>query len=176
MRTKQVADRLGKHENTVRNYAQQFAEFLSPAPPKGEYRDYTDDDVRVLHFVAQLSDKSMRIEDIKSTLRHRLDEGTSLPPVIPPVSPVEKQGLVTVPEMETQLALKDAQLRELQIRMEELRRELTELKTQQRQERTDHRDELSRISQQYMQQVVSLSEEIGRLKAELRAKGQGWQG
>lgn len=154
MKTKQVAERLNKHENTVRNYAQQFAEFLSPAPAKGEHRTFTDDDLRILGFISRLSDSGMRQPDILDALKRKLSEGTPLPPVLPVSSPLDAQSLITLPELKAQLASKDAEIKELEGRLDELRKQVE----QHRQERDT-----------YLDQIKLLSEEIGGLKAELKA-------
>ncbi len=153
MKTKQVADRLGKHENTIRNYAQQFAEFLSAPPAKGEHRVFTDDDLRVLGFIGRLSDSGMRQDEIRDALKRKLDEGTPFPPILPTAPVSDSQSLVTVQELETQLARKDAELQELQGRVEELRIQVE-----------SHRKE----RENYLEMIKQLSEEIGALKAELK--------
>src|SRR4051812_25634270 len=99
MKMKQVANRIGKHENTVRNWSRQFAEFLSPAPAKGEHRHFTDDDGRILGFITRLSDTGMQYEDIRSAIKRKLDEGTAFPPVLPSTAPTDIQGLIPLPEM-----------------------------------------------------------------------------
>jgi DNA-binding transcriptional MerR regulator len=152
MKMKQVADRLGKHDNTIRNYAKQFAEFLSPAPAKGETRVFTDDDVRVLSFISRLSDSGMSIEEIRAALRRKFEEGTPFPPVLPALTPTEERGVITVQEMEMRLALKDNEINELRGRLEELR------------ERAQSERET------YLDQIRKLSEDIGQLRAELRTR------
>jgi DNA-binding transcriptional MerR regulator len=159
MKMKQAADRIGKHENTVRNWARQFAEFLSPAPAKGEHRRFDDNDLRVLAFIGKLSDNGMQYEDIRNAVRRRLDEGSPFPPVLPAQTPSDGHGLITLPEMETRLALKDAEIQELQGRIEELRHQLDDYM-----KRTNQREE------RYIEQIGQLREEIGRLKAQLDSK------
>jgi DNA-binding transcriptional MerR regulator len=159
MKMKQVADRLGKHDNTIRKYAQQFAEFLSPAPAKGEHRIFTDEDLRVIAFISKLSDSGMKLAEVYDALKRKMDEGTPFPPVLPLLLPTDKQGLITVQEMDARLAYKDAELKELTGRLEELRKQLADLIERNRQER-----------EAYVEQIARLSEEIGRLKAELIAK------
>jgi DNA-binding transcriptional MerR regulator len=151
MKMKQVADRLGKHDNTIRKWAQQFSDHLSPAPSKGEHRIFTDDDLRIFAFISRLSDTGMRYEEIQDALKHKMDEGTPFPPVLPTVAS-ESSSLITQQELETRLALKDAELRELQGRLEELRHQIQQ-----------HKEE----REGFVTQVSKLSEEIGRLKAEL---------
>lgn len=166
MKTKQIAERLNKHENTIRNYAQQYAEFFSSMPAKGEHRTFTDDDLRVMGFIARLSDSGLRQDDIKVALRRRLDEGTPFPPVLPSGSPSDVKGLVTVAELEYQLAVKDTELREMQARIEELRKQIE----QYQQERDNYVQQIAHSGVAYMEHIARLSEEIGRLKAELSAK------
>ncbi len=155
---KQVADRIGKHDNTVRNYARQFNEFLSPEPPKGEARTFTDDDVRILGFISRLSDSGMSYDDIREAVKRKLGEGTPFPPVLPTVTMPEAQGLITVQEMESQLAIKDARITEMEARLEELRKQIEQFRQERREERDTYTAEIGRLNQ-----------EIGELRAELKA-------
>lgn len=157
MKMKQVAELIGKHDNTIRNYAKQFAAFLSPEPAKGETRIFSDDDVRVLAFISRLSDSGMSYTDIHEAVKRKASEGTPFPPVIMPSPREEAKGLITVPELEARLALKDAKIGELEARLEEIRSQVE----QNRQERREEREA-------YTQEVGRLSQEIGELKAELR--------
>lgn len=151
MKMKQVCERLGKHDNTIRNYARMYAEFLSPAPGKGEHRTFSDDDLRILGYICRLADSGMRHGDIHESLKRKFEEGTPFPPVVPPAE-ADLQALVPMAEVELQLAQKDALLKEMQGRLEELRRQVE----QHKQERDS-----------YMQQIIKLSEEIGKLRAQL---------
>jgi DNA-binding transcriptional MerR regulator len=170
MKMKQIADRLGKHDNTIRNYARQYAEFLSSQPAKGEHRIFTDDDARIIAFISHLSDNGMRHEEIHQALKTKLAEGTPFQPLLPSVPPSEQQNLITVAEMEAQLAAKDSALKEAQVRLEELRRQLTEQAERQRQEREAYLQQIRQVSESYMAQIARLSEEIGKLKAQIRTK------
>jgi DNA-binding transcriptional MerR regulator len=158
MKMKQLADRLGKHENTVRNWSRQFAEFLSPAPAKGEHRHFDDHDVRVLGYISKLSDTAMPYEDIRSALRRKVDEGSQFPPVLPVAAIEAPKGLITQAEMESRLALKEAEIEKLHGRVEELRRELDDLKGRYKEAEVEHRVQLRELAQ-----------EIGRLQARLEA-------
>ena len=161
MRMKQVADRLGKHDNTIRNYAKEFKDFLSPEPARGEARIFTDDDVRVLAFISRLSDSAMSYDDIREAMRRKLTEGTPFPPVIPASPIVESKGLIPLPEVEAQLAKKDAQITQLEARLEELRKQIE----QNRQERREEREI-------YTDQIGKLNQEIGELRSELKRLNQ----
>ncbi|MCC7451977.1 MAG: MerR family transcriptional regulator [Anaerolineae bacterium] len=166
MKMKQVAERLGKHENTIRNYARQFAEFLSPEPQQGEHRVFTDDDMRILGFISRLSESGLKQNAIRDALKQKLTEGTPFPPILPTPPQSEPRGLITLQEMEVRLAAKDAELRELQGRIEELRRENAALREQQQREREAYLKQIMELSSK-------LSEEIGRLKAELKVRSDG---
>lgn len=161
MRMKQVADRIGKHENTVRNWSRTFAEFLSPAPAKGEHRRFDDDDLRLLGFVAKLSDQNMSMEDIRAELKRKLEAGVPFPMV--PIAPSaaddagsEATGLVPIGEVEVRLAAKDAEIAQLNARIEELRRQIGEIST-----RYNERED------RFFEEIGRLREEIGRLKAQV---------
>ncbi len=158
MKMKQVADRIGKHDNTIRNYAKQFNEFLSPEPPKGEARIFTDDDVRILGFISRLSDSGMSYDDIREAVKRKFAEGTPFPPVLPAATPPETQGLITIQEMESQLALKNARIAEMEARLEELRKQIEQFRQERREEREIYTAEVGRLNQ-----------EIGELRAELKA-------
>ncbi len=160
MKMKQVADRIGKHDNTIRNYAKEFKDFLSAEPLKGEARIFTDDDVRILAFVSRLSDSGMSYDDIHEAVRRKLSEGSPFPPMIPAATPSESQGLIPLPEVEARLAQKDAQISQLEARLEEVRKQIE----QNRQERREERET-------YTEQIGRLNQEIGELKAELKRVG-----
>ncbi len=158
MKMKQVATRLGKHENTIRKYARQYAEFLSPAPDPGEHRIFTDDDIRVIAFISRLSDSGMQHDEILQSLKRKMDEGSPFPPVLPQPNASEAQALITLPEMEARLAVKDSKIKELEATIAELRRQHTELLEQQ-----------NKKEESYIERITRLSEEIGLLRAELKA-------
>lgn len=158
MKIKQIADRIGKHENTIRNWAKQFAEFLSPAPVKGEHRNFIDEDLRRLSHISQLSDIGMSYEDIRLSIKQKVDEGSPFAPVLPTASASDVQGLITQTDMEARLTHKDAEIRELNVRLEEVRKRLNE--EIMRQTEKDER---------HMQQMGRLYEEIGRLKMQLES-------
>src|SRR5579859_2329741 len=155
MKTKQVADRLGKHENTVRNYAKDFGDFLSPAPAKGEHRTYTDNDLRILGHIARLSDAGMKQEEIHQALLRKFEEGSPFSPI--PLTPSTSTDLITVPEMEARIAAKDAELQMANARLEELRKQIENLVDRQDQER-----------KYYLERITGLSQEIEELKAQLK--------
>lgn len=158
MKMKQIADRIGKHDNTVRNYAKQFAEFLSPEPPKGESRIFTDSDLRILGFVSRLSDSGMSYDEINQALKRKMSEGSPFPPILPIASSAETQGLITIAEAESRLVIKDAKIAELEARLEELRKQIEQFREERREERDAYTD-----------QVGKLNQIIGGLQAELKA-------
>src|SRR5260221_8858103 len=152
MRMGQAAELIGKHQNTIRNYAERFAEFLSASPGKGEHRNFTDEDVRILAFVSKLMDSGMDQNAITQTIRQRREDNKPFPPVLPTVSGFESRSLVPVAEMEAKISVITAELREAQGRLEELRRQ------------SEMRDRA------YADELTSLNREIGRLQAELDAE------
>src|SRR5579859_6260876 len=149
MRIGQAAEIIGKHENTIRNYAVRYAAFLSPQGAKGEHRNFTDDDVRVLSFISKLSDSGMDHTAIVQAIRQRLDDKRPFPPIQPVSSESDSRALVPVAEMESRVAAVTAELREANGRLEELRRQ------------TEQRDRMQ------LTEIARLNQEIGQLKAQL---------
>lgn len=66
----QVAERLGRSNNTIRNRGRRFARFLSPgANPQGDQpRQYIDDDVAVLETIEALHQQQMTFDEIEECL------------------------------------------------------------------------------------------------------------
>lgn len=58
----------GLPDSTLRKYAQDYAQFLSPAPAGRRHRDYTDLDARILRLVVQMKAQRVKPADIDVTL------------------------------------------------------------------------------------------------------------
>lgn len=127
--TTEVATLFDIAGQTVRKYATEFADYLSPTanPEKGRARQFTDDDLEVYALIVDLKAQNRLYEDIHIALQ-RGERGD--PPLILP-SP---NGLSP---QEQQLAVANARIRDLEAALhrkegveEELRRQLAEAQQQ----------------------------------------------
>jgi DNA-binding transcriptional MerR regulator len=87
---------------TVRNWAHEFQEYLSPAanPGTGRTRKFTEDDLRVFALIAQMKNEGAVYADIHTELK----KGTrGEPPVVPdemiPIATTE-QGLLIINKLQ----------------------------------------------------------------------------
>jgi DNA-binding transcriptional MerR regulator len=57
-------------KETVRNWSQEFSEYLSPtaSPAAGRHRQYTDDDLRVFALIHEMKAEGQLFEDIRASL------------------------------------------------------------------------------------------------------------
>lgn len=69
--TKHLATLYGKSETTIRNWAIEFAEYLSPTatPQTGKNRFYTVEDLKVFALVAEMKDQDQTFEQIHIALQ-----------------------------------------------------------------------------------------------------------
>jgi DNA-binding transcriptional MerR regulator len=154
MRSKEVADRVGVSDQTIRDWAGRYKEYLSPGanPEKGAIREYTLEDVRVFATVKRESDRRLPVGEIKTIL-----DGGKLVEEVPEAPTPDDE---TVPATEHALALQ---------RINVLQRELERT-------RAAHERELERLvtrlddsegkREQTEQQLQDLRERIGQLRAE----------
>jgi DNA-binding transcriptional MerR regulator len=185
MRMKQVADRLNKHDNTLRNWADWYAEFLSPAPPKGEVRHFTDDDFRVLAFVNDLSDKGLNKAAIHEALKEKQNSGTPYPPVNPALLVDDEPGqdvevALMLREAQTQLAIKEAEVQKLSAQVSELRDRLDYIKDMHESDRAEFNKRYDELMERYMNlserlgskhsaELVNTALEIGQLRQQVQS-------
>ncbi len=98
MRTGEVSKRVGVSTETIRQWANTYSEFLSPAatPEKGAIRDYTDDDVRVLLTIKQNADRRRPVDEIKDILKsgERVQEIPDIPDPMMDTVPALEYALV----------------------------------------------------------------------------------
>jgi DNA-binding transcriptional MerR regulator len=89
MRPQELAKRLGIADVTLRKWAgKDFAQFLSPSATvaNNARRSFSDQDVRILFWVAQMKDQNMPAEEIANVLRTaQAGDWRDLPPT-PPTS------------------------------------------------------------------------------------------
>jgi DNA-binding transcriptional MerR regulator len=71
LNSKQVADIFGFAESTVRNWSEEFAEYLSPTATPGnrKKRDFMPEDLAVFALVSELKQKKATYEDIHIALK-----------------------------------------------------------------------------------------------------------
>lgn len=71
MKMSAVATALNSSESTVRNYATQYVEYLSPsgAGGGGKHRDFTDHDIRVLKLIRDMKVQNIDADNIEITLQ-----------------------------------------------------------------------------------------------------------
>jgi len=69
--TVEIAAYFKKTEPTIRAWASEFAEYLSPManPGRGKGRSFTPDDLTVLSLVAEMKDRNHTFEDIHTALK-----------------------------------------------------------------------------------------------------------
>jgi DNA-binding transcriptional MerR regulator len=70
MKSSAVVTMLNMPESTLRKYARDYSEYLSPAGTggAGRHRDYTDHDIRVLKLVRDMKLQNVSNDDIDVTL------------------------------------------------------------------------------------------------------------
>lgn len=70
MKANQLVTTLGIADSTIRNYAQEFAEYLSPSGTggAGKHRDYTEHDQRVLKLIRDMKQERLSTDDMHATL------------------------------------------------------------------------------------------------------------
>lgn len=119
--SRQTATLFGVALETVRNWADEFQEYLSPTatPGHGKHRMYSYDDLRVFSLVSDLKGQGMTYSDIHGALRNGQ---RGQPPALPPE---EVQALV-VGEQERRLSLEVDYLQRSLVRVQQ---ELEEART-----------------------------------------------
>lgn len=146
---------------TIRNWADEFQDYLSPTatPGRGKHRMYTFDDLRVFSLVADLKKQGMTYTDIHASLRNGQ---RGQPPALPPE---EIQALV-VGDQERRLSLEVEYLQRSLIRAQQ---ELDEARTALK-EATQIREEKVRLETRLeaeQQRIEDKERQIQELKGEL---------
>ena len=168
MKPSEVARKLGVSKNTVINWGHWYEECLSPAPPEGEDRIFTDEDLRVLAFIHTLSSRGLNRVGVLDALKQKTDSGAAFPPL--PLALLanervseESEISLALREAQTQLALKDAEIGEIGARLEELRTQLAE-------ERAEASKRYEALFERYLADLARLNHEKGTLEAQLKNK------
>lgn len=117
-------------ESTLRKYAQDYAEYLSPFAGR-RHREYTDQDVRILRLIVEMKAKRQTQDDIDVTLRS-LEAG-------------DWQQLPELPEAAQALVPTESSMIALQTKTSGLQREIEVLREMLDKEREDRSELLQRI-------------------------------
>jgi DNA-binding transcriptional MerR regulator len=151
---------------TIRNWAKEFANYLSPSatPGSGSTRRFTVEDMKVLALIAQMSSEGASFTDIHTSLAAGQRGDT------PSVSPDEMDALIAG-EVERQLSTQLHETRELAQRLQD---ELDDLKAQVRplhdenirlkaqiEDRETRIGELNQHLQEAQERIARLAEEKG---------------
>ena len=185
MKMSEVGKKLGKHDNTIRNWADWYSEYLSPPPPKGEVRHFIDQDFRVLAFINELADKGLNRVAIEDTLKRRRDGGVPFPPVHPDLMAGDAQQAM-LDSSTTALALqaaneliatKDARIAELEATEVELRHQIEQMESMTARDRAESQTQYQALLGKYMAlqkehstEVAQLNRELGKLEGRLDQK------
>ena len=180
--SRHVATIFGVSLETVRNWADEFQDFLSPTarPGKGKHRMYSYDDLRVFSLVSELKGQGMTYADIQATL-HAGQRGQP-----PSMQPGEIQALV-VGEQETRLSLEVEYLQRSLMKLQQqlagaqedlekaqaIKEENIKLGTQLEEERKRVEEKETQISElkQQLSQAQTRIEQLIKETGEAYAKG-----
>ena len=118
--TQQIADLFGVSDQTIREWSERFAFYLSPSanPGKKKARLYTPQDLQVLSLVSQMKTRRMDYEEIEASLQAG-QRGEA-----PEITPGELSTLQSN-EIQRRLTL---QIEYLQRQLDEVTQEATRLK------------------------------------------------
>lgn len=126
MKSSAVVTMLNTPESTVRKYAREYAEFLSPSAEAtgGRHRDYTDHDVRVLKLIIEMKAAKSTQDTIDVTLNSLRDNGWERLPAL------DESALAIIP---SPAALLEAQAERavMQKEIDMLRERIDEMKATQ---------------------------------------------
>jgi DNA-binding transcriptional MerR regulator len=168
--TKQVSTMFGVTIETVRNWSQEFADYLSHRanPGKKRNRSYTQQDLEVFALVSNLKHEGLTFEDVHVALRNG---ERSTPPPLPPNEPLtlttgksERELAITIAQQEQTIALLRQQLIETHAELEELRqvRERS-IRLEERLETATHQvSKLEERITELTQKTEELSKEVGQ--------------
>ncbi|MBA3869141.1 MAG: MerR family transcriptional regulator [Anaerolineae bacterium] len=142
--TSQLASHFAVNAQTVKRYAEEFRDYLSPTatPEGGNTRRFTEDDVKVYDLIVRMKQDGKRFEQIHAALAS--GERGELPDfeigsLTAAQSSAQLRLLKRVAELQTEVE----RLRGVDARLEEVREQLAEAKAE----------------------IKSLNREIGRLEA-----------
>ncbi len=159
---RQVARALTRSDGAIRQWGKEFADYLSSNanPQKGQAREYTPDDYKVLATISVLSGQGESYEKIHEAL----ERGTRLAPVDAPHEPLEtaEKGDISpdvAQAFTTALTAYETRIGQLENRLEAEREKYQQLENELRER---HAQELG------SERAARLSAEIERAKLEGR--------
>ncbi len=143
---------------------------------------FTDEDFRILAYVNELSDKGLNRQTIYNALKQKYDLNSPFPPVHPDLllgGDVEQGTMLALQEAQGAIARKDAEIKQLNATVVELREQIGYLRSAQEQERAQFNkriDELmdkymgqsDRLSQKHAGEIARLSHELGKLRQQVQ--------
>lgn len=161
MRSTEAAKIVDVSTQTIRDWSDRYAEFLSPSarPEKGEIRDFTEDDIRVLLTIKRDADRRLTPEEMIRILQSG-DRVAEIP------DPVESEEEVPASEHAMALAKINALQRELSIIREEHNREVNRLLDENKELKTD-RDEAFEELGKRDQAIADYRHKIGYLEGQI---------
>lgn len=163
MKPHDVAQRLKIATSTVRQWAAEYREFMSPhaAGGAGRHRSFTEFDIRVLYFIREAKYRSQRYEEIEPVLRQLRENSWADLPYI--AEEPNMASVPMVPEAAAQGAL-DAERRSLL-------REIAFLHDQLKERDQTYREQVQSKDVQIKEQherIATLMRELGEVDVELR--------
>ena len=143
-----VAKICGVSREAVRKWVDEFGQYMSESatPPKGEVRDFNDDDVRICALIAEYRNKGFNTDSIHAALKsgERVEPDLSIQATTPGVS--------------------QAKLASLERAVTGLKQQIATLEKE-RDTALTERDLLERQLSEARQEIKQLNREIGRLQA-----------
>lgn len=185
MKPSDVSRLTGIPASSLRTWSGEYAEYLSPAAAGGDgrKRDYSDQDIRILMYVADQKARNVIGEDIHASLKSmKITAWIDLPP-LPNVPPgMEPVALIPREAAETKI---DMQRQALYKEIEWLQKQIEALEDELQQERADKKSlqaELSNYRERYGElkgqlterqtsgELISQNKELAQQVGELQGK------
>jgi DNA-binding transcriptional MerR regulator len=153
MKTGEVAERLGVSRQTVRNWKDEWAKYLSPGlsnSAKGVPLVFSDRDVMVLATVAACKEQQFSNEEIRAVLDKGDEHLVNIPPMPSPAEQAARAKVQLIP-------------------VSEYRREIMTL-TAERDRLIGERDKYERLYRDTVDQMGELKQQLGVLQGELDSR------
>lgn len=140
---------------TVANWCKEFEEYLSPTatPSNGTHRQLTDDDVKVIALVAEMSGAGRKFDEIHVALR--AGQRGELPEIT-------NEGALVPLDVNTQLSVYRGKVLELESKVADLAR--------QRDEAVGQVKLLRELQQETKAEIQDLYRKMARLEAQIERK------
>jgi len=122
MKISEVAERIDKHQSTIRQYATKFSEFLSPQPGQGKPLVFNNNDLAIIAFISKSSDEGWQYDEIRAALQRKIAAKESF--ILPHRNFAVRPKPETNSQLRSALAKKDAEISGLQGRLAAIREQL----------------------------------------------------